>query len=200
MPSLLLGGAGGPGKFVGTVFFDDFSSSRLAEYTTVGSVSVSSGVLNFGAGSDFAAVTAHSLLAPRVTIKATASTTRNLGIILVNHTGTAMLSARINGATPSNVRVSTFVSNSGELSILSDIAVGAWATGNWLRVTKTGNVILAERWTTDPFLGGSPAGSGTYTLTGAEATLYGAGVSGRCGAHVSGTPSWTADDLRIESL
>lgn len=78
------------------------------------------------------------------------------------------------------------------------IALSA-ATSYWLRGSIVGNVVTAEHWTTDPALGGAPATTVTYTLTGADATAFGAGVAANVGLRI--VPSATSeryDDLVID--
>lgn len=51
----------------------------------------------------------------------------------------------------------------------------------WFRATCIGDDVAVEWWTTDPELGGTPRDRLTHTLTGADATKFGSGVSGGAG-------------------
>lgn len=68
-------------------------------------------------------------------------------------------------------------------SILSSAVISALAddTDYWLRMRVEGNLVTVELWSTDPVLGGTPTESRAYTLTGADATLWGADVEGDVG-------------------
>lgn len=74
------------------------------------------------------------------------------------------------------------------------------STSYWFRVRTEGNKIVVERFTSEPGLMSTPAtGGGTYTLTGANATKFGVGVSGDGG--VRWNPFHTSarlDDVKIE--
>ena len=59
----------------------------------------------------------------------------------------------------------------------------AVATDNWVRIVMVGNSITAERWTTDPALGGAPYDTVTNVLAGADAAKFGAGVKGEFGIY-----------------
>ena len=74
-------------------------------------------------------------------------------------------------------------------------------TSYWVRGRIEGNLVTVQLWGRDPQTGGSPIVARTYTLTGADATKFGAGVAGRAGIYLD--PGETArefDDLRIAEL
>jgi hypothetical protein len=71
-------------------------------------------------------------------------------------------------------------------------------TTYWVRTRITGNLTVVQLWSTDPARGGSPLVARGYTLTGANAAKFGAGVAGRIGIYLD--PEATArefDNLRI---
>lgn len=55
------------------------------------------------------------------------------------------------------------------------------AQDNWVRGMMVGNVITAQRWLTDPTLGGAPTETLNFTLIGADAVKFGTGVKGEVG-------------------
>ena len=70
----------------------------------------------------------------------------------------------------------------------------------WIVARAVGNVIVCESWLTDPALGGSPTASATATLTGGNATQFGAGVRGKAGTRTNSTGGATLEDLTIRPL
>lgn len=82
----------------------------------------------------------------------------------------------------------------------ANVAVAA-NTAYWMRTSKNGNVVTAEFWTTDPALGGAPAQTLSHTLAGADATKYGAGITGDIGVRTSvAVAGYLIDDYRVEPL
>jgi hypothetical protein len=101
------------------------------------------------------------------------------------------------GATASGVLMKR---DNGIETIIDSATVGssAPATTAWLRGVTSGNAFTIQRWTTDPALGGSPVSTGTITLSGANATKFGAGVKGRYGIFWDpNTMTATIDEFRI---
>lgn len=92
--------------------------------------------------------------------------------------------------------------DAGVATTLASTAItGAAANTNyWVRGRIEGNVVTAEHYTTAPSPGIAPANVATYTLTGADATKFGKGVSGYTG--IAGwTPADTTgriDDFTVE--
>lgn len=75
----------------------------------------------------------------------------------------------------------------------------AATTYYWLRLRVQGNVITAEHWTAAPTLTGTAAQSVTHTLSGSDATLLGAGISGRNGLRTApSSTDWLYDDFLVE--
>lgn len=77
------------------------------------------------------------------------------------------------------------------------------STDYWVRFDKTGNVLTVELFTVDPAANPAAVATSTvtYTLTGADATKFGAGVLGNAGIWI--TPATTAsryDDFRLEAV
>ncbi len=73
------------------------------------------------------------------------------------------------------------------------------STSYWLRARFERDTITVERFTAAPTPTSTPAATVTYTLTGADATMFGGGVAGDVG--IEFTPAgtdWRLDDLLIE--
>lgn len=73
-------------------------------------------------------------------------------------------------------------------------------TSYWLRHRIEGNVMTAEWWTSPPTPTGTPAGTTTATLAGADATTYGVGVPGKSGWRMvagDAVGGWSLDDIQI---
>lgn len=76
-------------------------------------------------------------------------------------------------------------------------------TDYWYRFKTEGNKLVAEWWSTDPSLGGSPAKSMEVTLEGEDATQFGTGVEGKFLYRVEGvdaTKSARTDYLQVSPL
>jgi len=95
-------------------------------------------------------------------------------------------------------------------TILAGVAVTAPAAGDrrWIRLRIEGNVVTAEWWTSVPTPLGTPTNTVSYTLTGADATKFGAGVSGGVGlwywaphsSLTSGLDSFTVEPWTYQSV
>jgi hypothetical protein len=190
---------------------DDFSSNTIANYTAdqglTSNVSITGGkmvgaanlsnqtrlALTTGTFTDFG----DSVSTLKVTVGGT----------LANFLAGRMLK-RIDSSNALFVRIS----DSGSASTLSiaknvagvtsDVASQALTrltttTTYWIRARIEGNVITAEHFTADPATNVAPA-STTYTLTGSEATTFGAGVVGKTG--VSFTPQHASASLDDSSV
>jgi hypothetical protein len=87
-------------------------------------------------------------------------------------------------------------------TLASDSTVTLVATTLWVRARIVGNVITAEFWDTEPFVYNTsgPTDTATYTLTGADATKFGAGVSGYAGIRTgtSHASDWAYDDFAVK--
>jgi hypothetical protein len=73
----------------------------------------------------------------------------------------------------------------------------------WLRVLASQNVISVSHWLTDPQLGGLQQDALLVTLSGADATNYGANASGRVGIYLDTPTGWATrwvDDFRVASI
>lgn len=93
------------------------------------------------------------------------------------------------------------VDNGADAAALSTSASAAFVAGQpiWLRGRAEGNTLTAEVWLNEPSPMGTPAGTCSYTLTGAEAAKFGIGVA--TPPHLMFTSpdldvSW--DDYRVE--
>ena len=189
--------------------FDDFSSNTIADYVFdvgSGTLSVSGGELvpsdtadkrfwHNGRGDRYADVAA--TIKYRIGAATGAAGTTSIGLLLRRLDASNWLFARVD-AGAGDLLILKY--DGGAFTSLSSTVAAAHAvnTTYWLRFIATGNTLTAERWTTDPALGGSPAQTATHTLSGANATKFGANVVGDVGARLlpAGT-DWRLDDLRI---
>jgi hypothetical protein len=72
------------------------------------------------------------------------------------------------------------------------------ATPYWVRGRIEGNVVTAEFFTSPPTPMSAPAATKAFTLAGADATKFGAGVLGQAGIRLNAAPTDTRyDDLQI---
>lgn len=75
----------------------------------------------------------------------------------------------------------------------------AAATSYWFRTRIEGNVITLEHWTAAPTDTTSPAITSSFTLTGADATNFGVGITAGVGLYLQGNgTAGTVDDFTIE--
>lgn len=84
--------------------------------------------------------------------------------------------------------------------LLPASTIGAIGTGatRWIRFRVKDDDLFAEFWTTNPALGGTPANTLSFTLTGADAIKFGAGVRGFAGMQLTpGTTAFVYDDLEV---
>lgn len=89
---------------------------------------------------------------------------------------------------------SAFLSYNSATTFVPNAHSGAY----WLRVTKTGNDLLGELFTSDPASGSpTPVATTSYTLTAAAATEFGSGVNGRAFFRVANVGTGY-DDLKVE--
>lgn len=92
-------------------------------------------------------------------------------------------------------------SDSGTLSdLVASTAITALTAGAeyWLRLLCDGDTLRAEHWTTEPTPMGTPANALTHTLTGADATKFGAGIEGQAGIYWTPATNWP--NARITSF
>lgn len=74
-------------------------------------------------------------------------------------------------------------------------------TNYWIRAEARGNVLTAWLYTADPAGGATPVTTVTHTLTGADATKFGAGVSAPAGFRIQGAPiDYRYDSVRLDPL
>lgn len=84
---------------------------------------------------------------------------------------------------------------------LGSAAISALATNTsyWMRARLEGNKLAGEFWTSAPAQGAAPATTATYTLSGAEATTFGLGVSGRPGIRIESSNALARyDDFSVD--
>lgn len=89
----------------------------------------------------------------------------------------------------------------GVYTSLASVAVPALAanTSYWLRARAEGNLLIAEWFTAVPTPTSTPAATVSYTLAGADATKFGAGVAGDVGIRTDAIPTdWRYDDFQVE--
>lgn len=192
-----------------TTVSDDFSSpdTLAANYVVdagAGTLKVENGVLQATAVSPDKVLThngTEGLIDTSVTLQANFKSLSTSGT-------TAAVVKRLSPGT--FLRVATTYSSSSlkftkfengtrtDLLVVSGLFTLSPNTTYWVRGRIAGNVLTAELWDHDPATGGSAIVGRTYTLTGADATRFGAGVPGRAGIYLD--PGETArefDNLRI---
>lgn len=98
--------------------------------------------------------------------------------------------------------VSIGVVTGGVVGTTGGSAVAARATGTdyWVRARIEGNVVTGEVFSSDPTPMGAPLGSTSLTLTGADATAFGVGVSGRVAMRglIGNSSGWSYGDFAVE--
>ena len=189
------------------VIADDFSVDRLASDYAVhagGAMQVSGGVLRAATTTPDKVITHNAsggLVDSEVTLKfnlkANATTGTTAAIVKFKDAGNYL---RLATTYSSNSLKVTKWDNGVRTDLL--LAGGLFTlspnTSYWVRGRIHGNVITVQLWRSDPALGGTPIATRSYTLTGANATKFGAGVAGRAGIYLD--PGETArefDNLRI---
>lgn len=191
--------------------YDDFSADRLSGYvadsgSSVAGLTVVGGVLRSGDAlahmfhSSFEVADSKQLL--KVNPGASASRMVILTPKWVDNNNLLKVQLYNDGASglPTLYQVVA-----GVQSILVTNSTGPVPSGRpgWLVTRMTGNTIVVEYWTTDPHLGGSPAETHPWTLSGAAIAALGAGVLGHPGIGLSGyasgfaTTDWTAADWTV---
>jgi hypothetical protein len=189
---------------------DDFSQDRLATDYAIhagGAMQVSNGVLRAGASTPDKVITHNAsagLVDTEVTLqvnfKANASSGTTGAIVKFLGPGDYLRLATTYST--SAIKVSKW-ENGGRTDLLNvgNLFTLQPNTTYWVRARIQGNAITVALWGTDPELGGNPIVSRNYTLTGTNATKFGAGVSGRAGIYLD--PFDTVrefDNLRIAEL
>jgi YD repeat-containing protein len=107
------------------------------------------------------------------------------------------------GVSPSGVLFFGKEDAGTQATISSSAAFGALAasTTYWVRFSAVGNALTANLYTADPANGASPVRSHSYTLTGADAAKFGAGVSGNAGIGTTSVPTdYRYDSYRLDPL
>jgi hypothetical protein len=193
---------------------DDFSTNTIGNYTFdvgSGTISVSGGVLvpsatgekrfcrNLG-GYDAAG----KFYDVQVGLKhATGSpvATHNSGVIAKHVDGNNMLFSTVfDDGSSRSLTVSKI--DGGIASTLTSVTITGGLSANasyWHRFRVEGNLLTAELWTSAPTATGTPAFTVPYTLAGADATKFGAGVGGQVGIRVSSTNTNARyDDFTVE--
>jgi Ca2+-binding RTX toxin-like protein len=189
---------------------DDFSQDRLATDYTIhagGAMQVSNGVLRAGASTPDKVITHNAsagLVDTEVTLqvnfKANASNGTTGAILKFLSPGNYLRLATTYST--SAIKVSKW-ENGGRTDLLNVGGLFTLApnTTYWVRGRIEGNAISVSLWGTDPALGGNPIVSRNYTLSGTNATKFGAGVAGSAGIYLD--PFDTVrefDNLRIAEL
>lgn len=186
---------------------DDFSANTIANYTFdagAGTLAVSGGQLvpsdvtskriYYNAAS---ADWADGWLTWKFTTGAAVTATYEVFLILKRLSATDYLMAGLT-STSTAMRIYTVDAGVDTQKATVSRTISA-ATSYWLRGRVEGNLVTIEFWTAAPTPTGTPATSLTYTLVGAEATKFGAGVVGKPGLRTipKGT-DWRYDDVTIE--
>lgn len=181
---------------------DDFSVDQLSSYTFdagSGTLSVSGGQLVPSSTSQkrFYRNTV-ALRNSRVVLKYTTDnplTTPNIGVMIKRIDVDNYLTVR-RAATSIEIRHVTAGGASTVLASTAGLAALATSTSYWVLGKINGDDVTGEHWTTDPALGGVAAATVSFTLTGAEKTLFGQDVLGNIGASITpGSTAWRYDDL-----
>ena len=189
------------------VITDDFSTDRLASDYVVhagGPMQVSGGVLRATTATPDKVIThnaSEGLVDSEFTLQANFKDNASAG--------TTAAIVRFLG--PGNyLRLATTYSSSSikftkwdngvrtDLLVVNGLFTLTPNTTYWVRARMVGNTATVQLWRTDPELGGTPIVERSYTLTGANATKFGAGVAGRAGIYLD--PNQTTrefDNLRI---
>lgn len=178
--------------------FDDFAVDSLADYT-------------FDAGSEQLSVTGGMLVPTSTGVKALRPTARGhvygdaqqtikyvagatvAGQVTALRAKWLGASDHLVGFVTGTATLGISKKNSGVLSSLTPTVSGivAIVAGGtyWLRFRVEGNLLTAEHWSTEPTPMGAPTATATVTLAGADATKYGAGITG--GVAIEVTPPGT---------
>ena len=194
----------------GRVIADDFSQDRLASDYVVhagGPMDVDDGVLRATTETPDRVITHNASgglvdteFTLKVNFKANASSGTTAAIVKFQDAGNYLRLATTYSSSSIKVTkrdngVATDLFSEGGLFALSP------NTSYWVRTRIQGNDTTVELWGSDPQLGGAPIVSRGYTLTGPDATKFGAGVAGQAGIYLD--PNETArefDDLRIAEI
>jgi Ca2+-binding RTX toxin-like protein len=190
------------------VIVDDFSQDRLATDYVVhqgGPVDVDDGVLRVPGAGGLDEVLTHNdsagLVDTEVTLQVNFKDAVEHGTTaaVVKFLGPGAYLRMATTYTSSSIKVSKW-ENGGRTDLL--VADGLYTltpnTTYWVRGRIAGNAITVALWGNDPAQGGTPIALRNYTLRGANATKFGAGVAGRAGIYLD--PFDTVrefDNLRI---
>lgn len=183
---------------------DDFAVNSIADYTFdsgSGTMTVVSGKLaptttatksfyHSGRGHDYGDV--------QVTLKVETGATvtgRDVGLFVRRLGASDSLFVDVAGGQLRIVKV-----DAGVGAVLAQTAI-AWPTSStrWLRGRIEGNLVTVESFTSAPTPMSAPATTTSYTLAGADATKFGAGIVGDVGVRMSVIDTdWRLDDFTVE--
>lgn len=194
-------------------FVDDFSTNTIADYTQeAGAWSISSGRLVPPLGTSRIYHTSRGYLYSDVQVTArlvyngpAPATDTVIGVIIRGLDPTNRLYSRllISAAAADSIRaVKVDNGASTALTPLVNLAADP-AVGNtiWLRSRITGNDVTTEYFTSQPTPNAAPTATATTTLSGADATKFGAGVVGKVGLLFESTETageWQVEDFIVE--
>ena len=204
----LVPAAGAPAQSPARLITDDFSVDRLASDYVVhagGPMQVSDGVLRATTATPDKVITHNAsdgLVDSEVTLqfntKANATNGTTAAIVKFQdpdnylRLATTYSSSSIKVTKWDNgVRTDLFAANG--LYTLSP------NTSYWVRARILGNVTRVQLWGSDPQLGGTPIAARSYTLTGANAAKFGAGVAGHAGIYLDPCLLYTSPSPRDRS-
>jgi hypothetical protein len=184
---------------------DDFSSNTISDYTFDtggGTLSVSGGELvpsSTALKELYHSARGYSYADAEVTLKYTlgASTAGIYDAVLRRLDASNFLMGRV---TTSGLEIykrdgGAFTSIGGAATSIGGFAA---STTYWLRFRVEGNVLTVEHWTVEPTPGGTAAASKTFTLSGADATKFGQGVTGGAGLRLTpGATTERYDDFEV---
>src|SRR5919107_1372601 len=190
-------------------FSDAFATNTIADYTLdqgSGTISVSGGQLVPSSTAEKNLIHTASPYAfenARAMIKVTTGASVASGIagpILKRLDATNHLAGQVTFAGASSV-VRIVKRDAGTFTTVasSSVFTASAATPYWVRVRQQGNVLTAEVFTAVPTATRAATRSASFTLTGADITKYGTGITGRTGIRFqpAGT-DWRVDDLTVE--
>ena len=190
--------------------YDPFDVNSAADYTITGTpMTFTAGALAIPASNSTVTYIhndrGYALGDNQVTLKYTVGSgigsTTFIDVIPVYLDANNMIFMRIN-----NSSLLIYKRDAGTDTFYSGAVGGSFAVGQtyWIVGRKEGNTLFVEWWNTEPTLGegaGSMAGSYNTTLSGADATKYGQGVTSQQGfsiTSVSANVGWTANEFKVE--
>ena len=200
--------SGGSVASAQTLITDDFSLNSLATDYVVhqgpGTLKVENGVLQATAVTPDKVVTHNAsggLTDTTVTLQANFKDFTGSGTtgVVVKHVGPGTYLRLASTYSSRSLKITKFVDGTRtDLVLATGLFTLSPNTTYWVRGRVEGNLLTIELWGRDPQTGGSPIVSRSYTLSGTDATRFGAGVAGRAGFYLDpGDTVREFDNVRI---